>query len=125
VIVLDTSALVDSLSGLRRSLPELRRKLDRGERILLPALVLYEWRRGPRKRDEIAWQEDLFPNELALPFGPREAAVSAELYRAVSRARTREVDLAIAAHAIVGNAELWTLNIGDFKDIPGLRLAQA
>jgi len=32
------------------------------------------------------------------------------------------VDLMIAASAIRRDAELWTLNVADFKDIPGLRL---
>ena len=36
----------------------------------------------------------------------------------------QEMDLAIAACAIVREAALWTLNPGDFKDIPGLRLAK-
>jgi predicted nucleic acid-binding protein len=40
----------------------------------------------------------------------------------VARARGRKVDLAIAACAIVGEAELWTLNATDFDDITGLRV---
>ncbi len=48
--------------------------------------------------------------------------MSAKLYRSVSRARGREVDLAIAACAIVNNAFVWTLNSKDFADIPNLRL---
>jgi predicted nucleic acid-binding protein len=32
------------------------------------------------------------------------------------------MDLAIAACAIVRDAELWALNPTDFKDVPGLRL---
>jgi predicted nucleic acid-binding protein len=87
----------------------------------LPCLVLYEWLRGPRARQEIADQEALFPASAALPFGPEEAALSAELYRTVRRARAREIDLAIAACAIRHEAELWTLNPRDFADIPGLR----
>ena len=41
----------------------------------------------------------------------------------VSRARSREMDLAIAACAITQDAALWTLNEEDFRDIPGLKLA--
>jgi predicted nucleic acid-binding protein len=33
------------------------------------------------------------------------------------------VDLAIAACAITWDAELWTLNLGDFADIPGLKVS--
>jgi predicted nucleic acid-binding protein len=117
---LDTSVLVDSLAGPQRSLAALRRLIDRGERLLVPALVLYEWLRGPRTSRELADQDALFPAETAVPFGPREAAIAADLYRAVKRPRGREVDLAIAACALAWGADLWTLNRDDFKDIPGL-----
>lgn len=123
MIVLDTSVLIDSLTGPRRSACALRKAIEQGERLLVPSLVLYEWLRGRRMRQELAAQEGLFPKESALPFSPREAAVAAELYKAVRRPRGRELDLAIAAHAITRDAELWTLNAADFRDIPGLRLA--
>jgi predicted nucleic acid-binding protein len=122
VIVLDTSVLIDSLSGAKRSAAALRLAIDRAERIAVPALVLYEWLRGPRLPAELAAQEALCPAELALPFGPREAEVSAKLYRTVRRPRGREIDLAIAATALVREADLWTLNRDDFADIPKLRL---
>ena len=89
----------------------------------MPALVLYEWRRGPRLEQEIAAQEALFPSSSALPFAPAEADLASELYRTLHRARGREIDLAIAAHAILLDATLWTLNREDFEDIPGLELA--
>ncbi len=123
MIVLDTSVLIDSLSGHRRSAKALRSAIEQGERIIIPCLVLYEWLRGPRSPSEIATQAALFPAESALPFGPREALLSAELYRSVKRPRGREIDLAIAACAIIRNAGLWTLNTADFRDIPQLRLA--
>ena len=103
-------------------MPELRAALQRGERLILSALVLYEWLRGPRLAEELAFQEALFPVAGALPFGPDEAKVAAALYRAVERPRRREADLAIAACAIVWGAELWTTNARDFRDIPQLRL---
>jgi predicted nucleic acid-binding protein len=65
----------------------------------------------------------LFPADTAVPFGPDEAASAAHLYAAVPRARAREVDIAIAAHALVLDAPLWTLNKDDFADLPGLNLA--
>ena len=125
MIVLDTSVLIDSLTGTKRSAPSLRKLLERGERILLPSLVLYEWLRGPRLPEELAAQEALFPSESAVPFGFAEAALSARLYRSVRRARGREIDLAIAACAIVRQADLWTLNTADFSNLPGLRLTSA
>ena len=122
--VLDTAVLIDGLTGPKRSAPALRRAIERGERLLVPSLVLYEWLRGPRLAEELATQEALFPRGSALPFGPREADVAAGLYNAISRPRGREIDLAIAACAIVRDADLWTLNVSDFRDIPGLRLAR-
>lgn len=121
--ILDTSVLIDSLSGPRRSARALRSAIEHGERLLLPSLVLYEWLRGPRLPSEIAAQEALFPAESAVAFGPREASLSAELYRSLSHPRGREIDLAIAACAMIRDANLWTLNTADFRDIPQLRLA--
>ena len=124
MIVLDTSLLVDALTGPRRSGPALRSAFDDGEEIRLTALVAYEWLRGPRTIAEREAADALFPPASTLVFGPEEAAHSAKLYRSVSRPRGREIDLAIAACAIVRDAELWTLNPTDFKDIPGLRRYQ-
>lgn len=120
MVVVDTSALIDSLVGPRRSAPRLRAFIEDGERLLLPALVLYEWWRGPRHPEELAAQEALLPSAEALPFGAEEAELASRLYRTVRRPRGREIDLAIAAHAVTRAAGLWTLNVDDFADIPGL-----
>jgi predicted nucleic acid-binding protein len=122
VIFLDTSVLIDSLTGPKHSGPLLLRIINRGERILLPAITLYEWLRGPRTEEELAIQQDLFPAGSIIAFGAEDAMLAARLYRAVRRPRDREADIAIAASAIRHDAELWTLNVADFKDIPGLRL---
>ncbi|MGI8783912.1 MAG: type II toxin-antitoxin system VapC family toxin [Acidobacteriota bacterium] len=122
MIFLDTSILIDSLAGPRRSAAGLRAAIEQGERILLPTLVLYEWLRGPRREQELRAQETLLPRESAVVFGPEEAAVAARLYLQVRRPRGREIDLAIAACAMVHKASLWTLNTADFEDIPGLLL---
>ncbi len=122
MIILDTSFLIDSLSGPRRSAAKLRGAIERGERLALPAVVLYEWLRGPRLTEEVTAQEALFPAHEALAFGHPEAALSAKLYRSVPRGRGREIDLAIAATALLRNAPLWTLNRSDFSDIPGLQI---
>jgi predicted nucleic acid-binding protein len=88
----------------------------------VPSLVLYEWLRGPHLPSEITAQEALFPTESVIAFGFREAALSAHLYKSLRRPRGREIDIAIAARAIVRDAELWTLNTSDFKDISKVRL---
>jgi predicted nucleic acid-binding protein len=122
VIHLDTSLLVDALTGPRRSAGALRKAIERGERITLSTLVLYEWRRGPRLPAELAAQEALFPVDTAVAFGIEEAALAAELSRVVRRPRGREIDLAIAACALAHGARFWTLNPGDFTDVPDLAL---
>jgi predicted nucleic acid-binding protein len=122
-MLLDTSVLVGSFTGQQQSAPQLFGLLDRGERLLVPTLVIYEWLRGPRIPEELEVQERLFPREAAIDFGVQEAAVAAKLYRQVRKARDREIDIAIAACAIAHEAALWTLNEADFKDIPGLALA--
>jgi predicted nucleic acid-binding protein len=124
VILLDTSALIESLAGQRLAFSGLTRLLERGEMVGLCTIVLYEWLRGPRLPGELATQEALFPSDAALPFETADARISAELYRSVSRARAREADIAIAACAIRRDAELWTINRADFADIPRLRLAR-
>ena len=125
VIVIDTSVLIDALSGPRRSSAALRAAVSDGQRFLLPSLVLYEWLRGPRIKEELDVQAALFPAEASVPFGAAEATAATGLYRAVDQARGREVDIAIAAHALVRDVPVWTLNVADFDDLPGVELFTA
>lgn len=124
MIVLDTSVLIDGLTGDARLLPRIVDAVDRGEKLALCTIVLFEWLRGPRAAAELQAQENLFPSHEALPFEVADAEISARIYRSLKRPRSREVDIAIAACAIRHNARLWTLNQADFSDIPGLRLVQ-
>jgi predicted nucleic acid-binding protein len=122
IVHLDTSALIDALTGSRRALPSLTSLVSDGHRIALSSLVLFEWLRGPRSRAELAAQEALLPREATVPFTHAEAELATSLYARVARPRGREIDLAIAACALGQGAALWTLNPGDFRDVPGLRL---
>jgi predicted nucleic acid-binding protein len=122
---LDTSVLVDALTGARRSEQALTALISEGEPVGIATLVLYEWLRGPRHEAEIVDQEALLPAVRAVPFGAREALLAATLFRQVPHARTREFDLGIAACAVTHGARLWTLNPRDFSDIPGLRLLES
>ncbi|WP_291981052.1 PIN domain-containing protein [Luteitalea sp.] len=122
IVHVDTSALVDALTGPRRSLDALVDLTRDGHRLMLSTIVLYEWLRGPRTRVELAAQEELFPGEAAVTFGVAEATVASRLYKKVPRARGREIAIAVAACALVADAAIWTLNPADFRDIPDLRL---
>lgn len=122
IVHIDTSALVDALTGPRRSLSGLTTLVEQGHPIAISSLVFFEWKRGPRARAELAAQEALLPTESVVAFDGAAAALAADLYRRLSRPRGREIDIAIAAAAMHQGAMLWTLNRGDFEDIPGLRL---
>lgn len=122
MILLDTSVLVEGLGAGGRLRGALREAIVRGDRMVLSSLVLFEWLQGPRLPTELEAQEALFSAGKALPFGPLEAELAAELYRSVRRPRGREIDLAIAATAIAWEATLWTLNEKDFMDVPGLEV---
>ena len=119
---LDTSVLIDALTGPRRSLAALRALVEDGHRLSVSAIVRYEWLRGPRVLAELTTQEALFPRDATVPFGPAQADVAARLYKSVKNARGREVDLAIASCALADGAALWTLNTRDFSDITDLKL---
>ena len=122
MVHLDTSALVDALTGQRRSLSSLRELLESPEPVSICSIVLFEWLRGPRLKQEIEIQETLFPAVKAIPFGFAEAQVASKLYKTVKRPRGREADLVVAACALCDGASLWTLNTEDFRDIPSLTL---
>jgi len=122
MIHLDTTVLIDALTGPRRLAPALRSAIHEGERILLSSIVLYEWLRGPRHPAELDVQGQLFPDETTIVFDDRVAARAAALYRSVRNPRGRDIDLAIAACALEHGAMLWTLNRKDFDDVAGLAL---
>ena len=122
LIHLDTSVLVDALTGACLSAPALRHAIINGERLAFSVVVLFEWLRGPRSEAELVRQEELLPADAAVPLTPAEAMIAARLYRAAARPRGHEADLAIAATALGHDAWLWTLNVLDFRHIPGLRL---
>lgn len=97
MIVLDTSVLIEALGAGGKLREPFRQVIADGHRMVLPALVLYEWLRGPRVPEELAAQEALLPSGDALPFSDVEARIAAKLYGEVKRARGREMDLAVAA----------------------------
>src|SRR5436190_24134912 len=109
MIHLDSSVLIDGLTGPRRSQPRLRQLIQEGERIVLSSSLSSNGAlvRGRAKKLQI---RRLCSRLDSVPFGPAEAVAAADGYRKVKRARGREIDIAIAACAIVHAAHFWTLN---------------
>jgi predicted nucleic acid-binding protein len=122
LVHLDTSVLIDAFTADRPSLARLREATAGGDVLTFSAIVHYEWLRGPRTPEEREAVAAFFEADRLAPFGPREAERAARLYRQVKGARRRQADLAITACALEHDAALWTLNRGDFADIPGLKL---
>ena len=118
---LDTSILIETLSS-PTSARALITATERGDRLAISSIVLYEWLRGPRSPEQRALSDALFPADSIVRFGADEARVAAQLYSRMRRARGREADIAIAACAIEDEAAVWTRNTADFADIPGLIL---
>jgi predicted nucleic acid-binding protein len=118
---LDTSILIETLASPRGVRP-LIAATERGDRLEISSVVLYEWLRGPRSPEQRALSDAFFPAESIVRFGADEARVAAQLYGRLRRARGREADIAIAACAIENDAAVWTRNTADFADIPGLTL---
>ena len=122
IVHLDTSAIVGAFAGSRPEIERLTDLLAQGHRLSMSTVALYEWLRGPRTTAEIDIQTGIVPPESVCTFGPQDAALAARLYQSVRRPRGRDLDLAIAACALVNDAALWTTNRKDFDDIPGLEL---
>jgi len=120
MIHLDTSVLIAALTGPRTAAAPLRDRVRDGVRLGLCTIVLYEFWRGPRTEAELDDQEALFPAVAAAPFGMREAAIASRVYAQLKNPRRREIDIAIAACALIQGASFWTLHPQDFTDIPGL-----
>ena len=119
---LDTSVVIDTFTSPFRSRPELRKLVAGGHRLAISAPVVYEWLRGPRLEIERLDQEAVLPLASAVAFDAACAETAVRLYRSIRRPRGRTMDVAIAACAIEDHAALWTLNPGDFEDIPGVTL---
>jgi predicted nucleic acid-binding protein len=122
IIHVDTSVLIDAFVEPGRSYDFVEAAVDAHHELAISAPVLYEWLRGPRTGAQRAAMSEWFAESSVVAFDGAAAEYAAGIYRALSRSRPREIDIVIAACAIEHRASLWTLNVDDFSDIPGLRL---
>lgn len=67
--------------------------------------------------------DELIVEVRVLPFGDAEAAAYGRIVARCGYLRCTTLDRMIAATALVRDATLITMNPGDFRSIPGLRLA--
>ena len=119
---LDTSFLVDALTGPKKSGPRLRSLTAEGTVVRISSPVVFEWLRGPRTSNDLADYSQLFPPDRIVAVDGFMAEKAASIYRGIRSPRSREMDILIGACAIESQATLATLNPGDFQDIPGLEL---
>src|SRR5688572_29467443 len=90
--------------------------------VRVSALFWYEYCRGPRTPAQLAVAETLLGDGGVLPIDATVAARAADLFRTMGSPRRRAADVLVAASAIVDGAVLWTCNVADFSNVPGLRV---
>src|SRR6266702_1788526 len=116
-----------TIDRLRRTAARVRKPQSQ---VVREAFKDYAERVGKLSEEERTRLLKLFDTVVpAIPLRPvarvdaeLRAILAAELYRVIRRPRGREIDLAIAACALVHGAPFWTLNPHDFRDIPGLTI---
>ena len=123
MIHFDTSALVALPLWSREGHRAVQRVLD-GEPAAVCALVWYEFLVGRVDADEVRLAAAFLKGRV-VPVDADTARMASALYDGAGRRRTLRTDALIAAAAIQASAELFTLNVDDFRPFVdgGLRLA--
>lgn len=122
--LVDTNIAIHAFEGLE---PVLEKFVAHDGRILLSALSLAELQRGlysPPSLTSLRQErlETLLRVVSVLPFDARAAEAYGRIIMQVGRAKKRDFDRMIAAHAIVSQSVLVTTNVADFADVPGLTI---
>ena len=126
MIHLDTNYLIGlPVNGSATAL-EVDGWLAAGESLAASAIAWTEFLNGPVTPLEASRAEAVLQSRI-VPFGQPEAALAAELFNKTGRRRGSRFDCLIAATAIRAQAEVATVNQGDFKVFVqhGLKLAAA
>jgi len=124
VIHLDTNYLIGLLVKGSAQAQDVDGWLAAGENLACSAIAWTELLNGPVTPIEVTQVEALLQSRI-VPFGQREAVLAAQLFNQTGRRRGSRFDCLIAATAMLGPADLATVNTTDFTSfVPfGLKLA--
>jgi len=124
MIHLDTNYLIGLLVRGSREAIEVDGWLANGEPLAASAIAWTEFLNGPVTPTEIGRAEAVLQSRI-VPFASPEAVLAAELFNKTGRRRGSRFDWLVAATAILGQAEVATVNHSDFKPFTphGLRFA--
>jgi len=124
MIHLDTNYLIGLLVKGSPQASRVDGWLAAGEALAASAIAWSKFLNGPVQALEVNRAEAVLESRI-VPFGRPEALLAARLFNETGRRRGSRFDCFIAATAIVGQAEIATLNEQDFRVfVPhGLRLA--
>ena len=122
--LIDTNIAIHACDGFE---PVLAKLGEHEGAVLLSALSLAEIQRGlyshPQftalRKERLATLLEVVP---VLPFDARAAAFYGGILAQIGRAKSRDFDRLIAAHALATGSVLVTANTADFEDVPGLRI---
>jgi tRNA(fMet)-specific endonuclease VapC len=120
--LIDTNIAIHATDGMEKVLARLSQ--HDGE-VLLSALSLAELQRGIYKHPRFAAirllrLETLLQSIPVLPFDATAAEAYGRIIAQCGWTKGRDFDRMIAAHAISTGSTLVTVNLADFRDIPGL-----
>jgi tRNA(fMet)-specific endonuclease VapC len=122
--LLDTNIVIHACDGTDSVLDQL---VDHTGQVLLSALTLVELQRGLVRHHAAALRrarlDELLTSIPVLPFTAAAAVAYGRIITQCGWVRSRDFDRMIAAHAISTASILVTNNQADFRDVPGLGLA--
>lgn len=123
--VIDTSILIDSLRGSTKWEEFLKDQEEEVE-LYIPTIVIFELFSGRSTRNVKARQKvgDIIKYFLRIELTEKIAITAGKIFRD-HKQTLQTPDYIIAATALELNAEVLTLNIKHFRQIPGLKLYQS
>jgi tRNA(fMet)-specific endonuclease VapC len=135
MLILDTDHLVEYQKGTSPAAQQLKQRLDEAEEPLSITIITFEevmrgWLAAIKRANDPFRQVTAYSKlqRLVQSFAawdilewtPAAAAEFSELRKA--RVRVGTMDLKIASIALVNDATLLSRNVGDFQQVPGLRV---